>query len=53
MLVYLDGAQNRRGMANENFAREVMELFTLGEGHYSETDIKEDASCALAAPGRN
>jgi uncharacterized protein (DUF1800 family) len=43
MLVYLDTAQNRRGHPNENFAREVMELFTLGEGHYSEQDIKEAA----------
>ncbi len=43
MLVYLDTAANRRGQPNENFAREVMELFTLGEGHYSEQDIKEAA----------
>jgi uncharacterized protein (DUF1800 family) len=43
MLIYLDGVQNRRGQPNENFAREVMELFTLGEGHYSEQDIKEAA----------
>ncbi len=43
MLIYLDGAQNRKGMPNENFAREVMELFTLGEGSYSERDIKEVA----------
>ena len=43
MLVYLDTAQNRRGHPNENFAREVMELFTLGEGHYSEQDVKEAA----------
>jgi uncharacterized protein (DUF1800 family) len=43
MLIYLDGAQNRKGMPNENFAREVMELFTLGEGSYSEQDIKEVA----------
>ena len=43
MLVYLDSAQNRKGQPNENFAREVMELFTLGEGHYSEQDIKEAA----------
>lgn len=43
MLVYLDSAQNRKGMPNENFAREVMELFTLGEGNYSERDIKEVA----------
>lgn len=43
MLVYLDGAQSRKGQPNENFAREVMELFTLGEGHYTEQDIKEAA----------
>jgi uncharacterized protein (DUF1800 family) len=43
MLVYLDSAQNRRGAPNENFAREVMELFTLGEGRYTEQDVKEAA----------
>jgi len=43
MLLYLDGANSRRGRPNENFAREVMELFTLGEGHYSEEDIKQAA----------
>ncbi len=43
MLVYLDSAQNRRGQPNENFAREVMELFTAGEGKYTEADIKEAA----------
>ena len=43
MLVYLDNAGNRRQAPNENFAREVMELFTLGEGHYTEQDIKEAA----------
>jgi uncharacterized protein (DUF1800 family) len=43
MVIYLDNAQNRRGAPNENFAREVMELFTLGEGHYSERDVKEAA----------
>jgi len=43
MLVYLDGARNVAGKPNENFAREVMELFTLGEGHYSENDIREAA----------
>ena len=32
MLVYLDGAQNRKGAPNENFARELMELFTLAKG---------------------
>ena len=43
MIVYLDGASNRKGSPNENFAREVMELFTLGEGNYTEQDIKEAA----------
>lgn len=43
MLEYLDNNRNRKGRANENFAREVMELFTLGEGNYSEKDIKEAA----------
>jgi uncharacterized protein (DUF1800 family) len=43
MVLYLDSVQNRKGAPNENFAREVMELFTLGEGHYTETDVKEAA----------
>jgi uncharacterized protein (DUF1800 family) len=43
MLVYLDSATNRRGQPNENFARELMELFTLGEGKYGEHDIREAA----------
>ena len=43
MVVYLDEAQNRKGVPNENFARELMELFTLGEGHYGEQDVKEAA----------
>lgn len=43
MLVYLDSASNRRGQPNENFAREVMELFTLGEGRYTEQDVREAA----------
>ncbi|HKW81868.1 MAG TPA: DUF1800 domain-containing protein [Casimicrobiaceae bacterium] len=43
MIVYLDSARNRSGAPNENFARELMELFTLGEGHYGEGDVKEAA----------
>ncbi|MBB1286076.1 DUF1800 domain-containing protein [Flavisolibacter sp. BT320] len=43
MLFFLNAQQNRKGHPNENFAREVMELFTLGRGHYSENDIKEAA----------
>ncbi len=46
MLIWLDGAQNSAGAPNENFGREVMELFTLGRGNgYTETDIKEAARC--------
>ena len=43
MLNFLNNQQNRKGHPNENFAREVMELFTLGRGHYSENDVKEAA----------
>ena len=43
MILYLDSQTNRKGAPNENFARELLELFTLGEGHYSEQDIKEVA----------
>ncbi|MEW6159154.1 MAG: DUF1800 domain-containing protein [Verrucomicrobiota bacterium] len=43
MLVWLDQAQSRKEHPNENFAREVMELFALGEGHYTEQDILEAA----------
>ncbi|MEZ5450008.1 MAG: DUF1800 family protein [Thiolinea sp.] len=39
MLIYLDGSKNPLRKPNENFARELLELFTLGEGHYSEADI--------------
>ncbi|MFT4032307.1 MAG: DUF1800 domain-containing protein [Siphonobacter sp.] len=43
MLQFLNNQQNRKQSPNENFAREVMELFTLGRGHYTEQDIKEAA----------
>jgi uncharacterized protein (DUF1800 family) len=43
MLNFLNNQQNKKGHPNENFAREVMELFTLGRGNYSENDIKEAA----------
>lgn len=43
MLVFLDAAQNVKGAPNENFGREVMELFTMGVGQYSEHDIREAA----------
>ena len=43
MLNFLNNQQNRKDHPNENFAREVMELFTMGRGNYTETDIKEAA----------
>jgi len=43
MLLYLDTVQSHPRSPNENFARELMELFTLGEGHYTERDIRESA----------
>ncbi|MHA4843380.1 DUF1800 domain-containing protein [Flavitalea antarctica] len=43
MINYLNNNQNRKNRPNENFAREVMELFTLGRGNYSENDIREAA----------
>ncbi len=58
MLAYLDGSDNRRGKPNENYARELLELHTLGiehyhagreeecpQGHYSEADVREVARC--------
>ena len=43
MLAYLDNNDSRKGKPNENLARELMELFSLGVGNYSEQDIKEGA----------
>ena len=43
MLIWLDGDANRAGSPNENLAREVFELFALGPGNYTETDIREAA----------
>jgi uncharacterized protein (DUF1800 family) len=43
MLAFLDAGVNLKGAPNENFAREIMELFTMGVGNYSEQDIKEAA----------
>jgi uncharacterized protein (DUF1800 family) len=43
MLLWLDARENVKGSPNENFAREVMELYTLGIGHYTEQDIQEAA----------
>ncbi len=43
MLLYLDNARSVKGHPNENYARELMELFTLGHGNYTEADIRESA----------
>lgn len=43
MLAFLNNQQNKKEHPNENFAREVMELFTMGRGNYTEQDIKESA----------
>ena len=43
MLSFLNNQQNKKQHPNENFAREVMELFTMGRGNYTENDIKEGA----------
>ena len=43
MLIWLDNNQNRKGRPNENYAREVMELFTVGIGNYTDQDVKEAA----------
>lgn len=43
MLIYLDGDKNRKSAPNENYARELLELFTMGIGNYTETDIQETA----------
>lgn len=47
MVRYLDNVDNKKGSYNENLSRELLELFTLGIGNYSENDIKEGAK-ALA-----
>jgi uncharacterized protein (DUF1800 family) len=50
MLLYLSGANNVKGAPNENFARELMELFTLGVGNYTQDDV---AAAARAWTGHN
>jgi hypothetical protein len=53
MLVWLDSTSNRKAHPNENFAREVMELFTIGLGQYSERDIQEAARAFTGWEVRN
>lgn len=45
MIVYLDNISNRKGRSQENYARELMELFTMGVGNYTEDDVREVAKC--------
>ena len=45
MLIYLDSVTNHKLHPNENYARELMELFCLGEGCYTEADVQELARC--------
>ncbi len=45
MLIYLDSRESKRAKPNENFARELMELFCLGTGNYTEQDIREMSRC--------
>ncbi len=52
MIQFLDLNQNQKGKPNENFARELMELFTLGEGNYTEEDIKEVARAFTGYKGQ-
>lgn len=53
LLKYLNNDQNRKGKPNENLAREVMELFSLGEGHYTEKDVQEAARALTGAGVRS
>jgi uncharacterized protein (DUF1800 family) len=53
MLEYLDNDVNKKGKPNENFARELLELFTLGEGNYTEEDVKEAARAFTGWTDRN
>lgn len=52
MLLFLDNQKNKKGNPNENLARELMELFSLGEGNYTEQDVKEVAR-ALTGTSRD
>jgi uncharacterized protein (DUF1800 family) len=53
MLDWLDNRLNRVGRPNENYGREVMELFTLREGNYTETDVQEVSRCFTGWTIRN
>ncbi|MEZ5979152.1 MAG: DUF1800 domain-containing protein [Planctomycetota bacterium] len=53
MLEYLDAASNKKVSPNENFARELLELFSLGEGHYAEADIVAAARAFTGWTDRN
>ena len=50
MILWLDLNRNIKGRANENYGRELLELFTLGVGNYTERDVQEIARAFTAAP---
>ena len=53
MIIWLDNQQNKKGKPNENYAREIMELFSLGIGNYTEEDIKQGARAFTGWETRN
>ncbi len=53
MLIWLDSQSNRKGQPNENYGRELFELFGLGVGHYTEQDIKESSRALTGWSVRN
>src|SRR6185436_19293367 len=53
MLIYLDNASSKKQHPNENFARELLELYTLGEGNYTEEDVREVARAFTGWGQRN
>lgn len=53
MMHWLDTVTNRKGHANENYSRELMELFTMGPGHYTEQDVRESARAFTGLAVRN
>ena len=53
MLVYFDNGENTRSHPHENFARELMELYSLGEGSYTERDVREAARCLTGFRGES
>ena len=53
MMIYLDSRSNKKAAPNENYSRELMELFSLGIGHYTEEDVRESARAFTGWQFRN